>query len=336
MSLIFSSKQFDQRAELYLRLAQLVSAGIPLIKALETTARSAPSPAFRAPLEQLVTELQRGATFHDALLHAGNWQPEFDIALLGAAEKSGRLDAVLRLLADHYKHRAKLARQFVGALLYPTFLFHFAVLIFPPRKLQMLVLEWNVTGYLLQTFAVLLPVYAVVIVAVLAAQGRHSENWRGFLESVLNPIPILGSARRAAALTRLAAALEALISAGITIIEAWDIAVSACGSPALKREVASWKPSLLAGLTPSDTLNSSRHFPELFANLYHTGEVSGQLDDSLRRLKVFYEEESARKLEIIVQWVPKIIYLMVALGIAWAIIGAYSGHIKEIRDVIGD
>jgi type II secretory pathway component PulF len=32
-------------------------------------------------------------------------------------------------------------------------------------------------------------------------------------------------------------------------------------------------------MTPADLVNQTRYFPELFANLYHTGEMSGKLDE---------------------------------------------------------
>lgn len=331
MSLIITPGQLDHRAELYLRLAQLLSAGIPLIKALETTSRSAPSHSFRTPLRRVVEELNKGCTFHDALVRAGNWISEFDLALLGAAEQSGRLDAVFRSLAEYYSNRARLTRQLISGLLYPAFLLHFAVFIFP---IQLLV-TGSVPLYFVQVFSILLPIYAVIIVIVVAAQGRHGEHWRAFMESILRPIPVLGTARHAVALSRLAAALEALISAGVTIIEAWELAAAACGSPAIKREVLSWKTRLLAGQTPAETVSASPQFPELFANLYSTGEVSGQLDDALRRLRAFYEEEATRKLQAVVQWVPRMVYLIVALVIAWRIIHFWTAYFKQIGDAGG-
>ena len=322
MSLVIIPRQLEHRAELYLRLAQLLSAGIPLINALETTSRSAPSHSFRAPLRRVVEELNKGCTFHDALIRAGNWLPEFDLALLGAGEQSGRLDAVFRSLAEYYSSRAKLTRQLLGGLMYPVFLFHFAIFIFP---FPTLFLTGNVPLYFLQTFSILVPLYAIIFAIVFAAQGRHGEHWRGFIESILRPVPVLGSARHAVALARLAAALEALISAGVTIIEAWELAAAASGSLALKREILSWKPRLRAGQTPAETVSASRQFPEFFANLYSTGEVAGQLDDALRRLRAFYEEEATRKLQAVVEWVPKIVYLAVALMIAYKVIHFYAG-----------
>ena len=113
-------------------------------------------------------------------------------------------------------------------------------------------------------------------------------------------------------LSRLAAALEALLNAGVTIIQAWEMAATASGSPAILKAVLAWKPQVEAGQTPSEAVNASSQFPELFANLYHSGEISGQLDDSLRRLRDYYQEEGTRKLHLLAQWVPRFIYFVVA------------------------
>src|SRR5204863_7691010 len=109
--------------------------------------------------------------------------------------------------------------------------------IVPVVRLTDLVLKGDVMGFLLQKLSFFGPLWLVVILMILACQGRHGEAWRSFMEKIFRPIPVLGSARRALALARLSAALEALISAGVTILEAWQIAVLACGSPALNRSL---------------------------------------------------------------------------------------------------
>ena len=89
---------------------------------------------------------------------------------------------------------------------------------------------------------ILSPLYGAVALMIYATQSKHGENWRARIEAFLRPVPILGKARHYLALSRLAAALEALISAGVNIFEAWDLAATASGSPALRRAVAAWKP----------------------------------------------------------------------------------------------
>ena len=103
----------------------------------------------------------------------------------------------------------------IGDLAYPVFLLHFAVFIFPFAQFFA---SGNWAVYLGQTLGMLIPLYGVVGLMIFAAQSRHGETWRACVESCLHPVPVLGVARRYLALARLAAALEALLSAGVTII----------------------------------------------------------------------------------------------------------------------
>jgi len=331
MSLLVTPGQLNQRSEFYHQLGQLTAAGISLPQALATQQRAPPASSFRAPLAHLLKQLAEGDTFSGALQSLGRWLPAFDISLLQAGEKSGRLPDCFKLLAEYYRERSRLIRQVISDLGYPLFLFHFAILIGP---LPGLIQSGSVPAYLLQTLGVFVPIYAVVILFLFAVQGRHGERWRALIEKVLHRIPLCGSARRSLALARLAAALEALINAGVSIIEAWELAAAASGSPALRRVVLAWKPEVLAGQTPSEAVNQSRAFPELFANLYHTGEISGQLDQTLVRLRDFYQEEGSRKLRALSEWTPKLVYLGIMLMIAWRVVGFWSNYYGMVNEAI--
>jgi len=325
MAFIVTPRQLDLRAELFHQLAQLTSAGIGVIPALEQIKRSPPSRSWREPLQRLLDELALGATVTDALRHL-DWLPAFDQALIGAGEKSGRLDACFHMLANYYNDRARLMKQVISQLIYPVALIHFAALIFlivlPFAHSQFAAsLPWLFARAAL----ILSPLYGVAVVLVYVAQGKHGENWRSRFESVLRAVPLLGTARRYLALSRLAAALEALVNAGVNIFESWDLAAAASGSPALRRAVAAWKPDVIAGQMPSEAVRACRLFPETFANLYASGEISGKLDESLRNLHRLYGDDGARKLQNFAQLTTRSVYLLVVLIIAWQIIQFYMG-----------
>lgn len=324
--------QLARRAEFYHQLGQLTAAGVPLPAALQQLEVRPPARSYRRPMHLLIEDLAAGSTFTESLRRTGPWLPEFDIALLAAGEQSGRLDACFRVLADYYTDRSRLARQVIADLAYPVILFHFAIFIFPFPNF-FLSGKWLV--YLSQTLGVLLPLYAVAASVVYAAQSRHGERWRAAVESVLRPVPVLGAARHSLALARLAAALEALLSAGVTIIEAWGLAAAASGSPALRRTVLGWRRLLEAGQTPAELVGASGQFPELFASQYATGEVSGKLDETLQRLHTYYQEEGSRKLHAVAQWTPRAVYLLVALMIAYRVVSFWSGYFKQIQDAGG-
>ena len=322
MPLIVTPGQFAQRAEYYHQLAQLTAAGISLTRALEQLQRNPPARSFRAPIQRLLEEISAGNTYTESLQQTGGWLPAFDIALIDAGERSGRLDACFKLLADYYNDRARIMRQMVADLAYPVALLHFAVFILPFAELFK---SGNLAAYLAKTFGILIPIYLVVAAMIYAGQSKHGERWRAWVETVLHPIPILGTGRRCLALSRLAAALEALIIAGVTIIEAWELAATASGSPALRRVVEAWRPQLRAGETPAELVRACRRFPDLFTNLYSSGEIGGKLDESLRHLHRLYQEEGTRKLHAFAQWLPRFIYLVIVLVIAYKVIQFWMG-----------
>ena len=329
MSFFVTPGQHARRADLYHQLGQLTAAGIGLVEALEIQRRSPPLPSFRKPLAAILNQLSAGASFGDAVQSAHPWLTSFETALLDTGDRSGRLPATFQLLAEHFTSRAAMLRQAISGMAYPAFLLHFAVLIGP---LPDLILKGDILTYFAKTLAILIPIYLVVGLAVFAMQGRHGESWRGLVESILHRVPLLGTARRSLALARLTSALEALVSAGVNIIEGWQLAAAASGSPALRRAVAGWQPRLAAGVTPADALDCTREFPELFANMYRTGETTGKLDDTLRSLHALYLDEGERKLKALAEWLPKIAYLMVAAMIAWRVISFYAGYFSQFAE----
>jgi type II secretory pathway component PulF len=331
MPLIVTPGQLNQRAEFYHQLSQLISAGLGLVPALGQISRNPPSFSFRKPLQHSLAALADGRAVAESLRTA-NWLPDLDLALIEAGERSGRIDACFRVLADYYYERARLAKLIIAQLIYPALLIHMAAFIF------LILLPYafsefsaNLTWLFIRAALVLSPIYLGTAFIIYAGQSRHGENWRALIEKLLRPLPLLGSGRRALALSRLSMALEALISAGVSVVEAWDIAANASGSPALRRAVADWKSQMAAGRTPAELVGAAPIFPETFANLYHSGEISGKLDETLRRLHDFYQEEGTHKLQLVAQWVPRFIYFAIVLLIAYFIIQFYTGYFNNIN-----
>jgi type II secretory pathway component PulF len=166
--------------------------------------------------------------------------------------------------------------------------------------------------------------YATVIFFIFAGQGKRGEGWRAVVEFLAGIVPLLATARKYLVLSRLAAALEALVSSGVSIIKAWPLAATGSGSPHLRRQVNTWDAELARGHTPAELVSRTHYFPEMFKNLYHTGEISGKLDESLERLHVYYREEGFRTLTIFTKIFTGTVYGLVVLLVAYNVIKFYS------------
>ena len=273
--------------------------------------------------------IQRGQALGESLRAIPDWLPDFDITLIEAGEQSGRLDRCFRMLGDYYVERAKVARRVIGALAYPAFLLHLLA------GVSALVLFFWYPKFCVLPLIALFGVYVVTFLVIYATQNKHSEAWRAKVEFVLSKIPVLAKARRHLAVARLSAALEALISAGVSIIEAWVLAGKASGSIALQRTVNSWVPALRAGKTPAEMLQQTRAFPDIFTGQYAAGEVSGKLDETLERLRDYYQEDGGQKVRALAQWIPIGIYLMILIGGGGFVIWFWVTYFNKVKEAVG-
>ncbi|MBA4148769.1 MAG: type II secretion system F family protein [Verrucomicrobia bacterium] len=334
MPLIVTPSELERRAELYHQLGALLIAGVPVLQSLEHLGRNPPSRAFRKVLAQAHADISGGDNFTRSFSRADHDLPLFDVALLEAGEQSGRLEICLQMLAQYYRERAKLARQVISNCIYPAVLLHMVILIFPTSMLVALALRGETAPFVMQKVVMLAPIYAAIWIGAVLLQEKRSEQLRASLEHFLDAIPILGSARRKLALARLSAALEALIRAGVPVLAGWNLAAAASGSPRLRRRVAAWKPEFEMGQTPAELLRQSPEFPDMFANLYASGEISGQQDDTMHRLHMYYQEEGTRTMRTFAQWLPRLVYFVIVIVIAWQVISFYKGYFGQLGDVM--
>jgi type II secretory pathway component PulF len=324
--------QLNRRAQLYDQLGSMIAAGVPLVKALEMASRNASLRSSQTTILALIGHLHEGHTFSDAMAKVHGWMPEFDVALLSVGEESGRLDASFKLLARYYASRARIIRDTISGMIVSVATFHVFLLVFPLSYLIAFVL-----GIVNNNFADCLPfiiektvafgaLYGTVFFLIFACQGHRGEYWRAFVESIFNLVPMLRTAIKYLALARLASALEALTNAGVSVVKGWELAAASCGSPQLKREVLEWLPQLESGLTPADMVTQIRYFPEMFANLYHTAEVSGKLDETLLRLNTYFEEEGFRTLQAFTRILNGTLYGLIVLLVGYNVIRFYVGY----------
>ena len=335
MALLITPRALAQRGEFYYQLSSMIRAGLPIIGALQTVEKSPPSASYRKPVARMLTELKGGNTFTGALEIVGDWLPIFDKALLEAGEKSGRLDDCFRLLSSYYEERAKLAREVIGQMIYPFSIVHFALLVFPVSLLVAAVLQDQWTALLVNKLIAFGLLYGSGLALVLGGGGSRAQWWRATMELLMGLIPVLGSARRNLALARLTAALEALFSAGVGIVDSWELAARASGSPALAREVLKWRPQIeVEQKTPGEILADENVFPTMFTSLYRTGEVSGQLDDTLKRLHEYSRVEGHRQMQLFTRGLTIAIILLIMIAIGAQVVMFWVGYFNNINNVM--
>lgn len=340
--------KLSRRAVLFDQLANMISAGVPLAKAVEMAARDHHTGLPPIVLHELTRHLQDGRTFSDAMLLVSGqkrlpespavkprreyWLSDFDVALLSAGEESGRLDSIFKLLARYYASRAKLIRDTLSGLFITLVTLHVFLLIFPLSFFLSFVLG-IVNGpysqcwpFIIEKLLVFGLLYGGVWFFAFASQNNRGEGWRSTLENIYRWVPLLRTALQYLTVARFSMALDALLSAGVPVIRSWEMAAAACGSLSLKRQVTRWTPALEARATPAEIVAQIPYFPEIFVHLYQTGEMSGKLDESLARLQAYFEDEGLRKLQAFCRLLAFTLYVIIAFTIAAFIIHSWMKY----------
>ena len=319
----------------------MIAAGVPLIKAMEMASATPSIRASRKTFLELIRHLQSGLTFSESMTRIHGWLPEFDIALLSVGEGSGRLDVSFKLLGNYYATRAAIIRDMLTDMAFTMLTLHVFLLIVPLNYLVLFFLGIFNDNYalcwpfIIEKAVVFAIFYGIILSLIFAGQGQRGKQWRSFVESLLDPGPLWGTARKYLVFSRLSAALEALTATGVSIVKSWELAVTASGSPRLQRETSGWEEQLESGATPADLVNQSRYFPQIFANLYTTAEQSGKLDEALTRLHTYFHDEGFRRLRTFTRILNGSIYLAVVILVALFIFHFYLGYFKHALDDTG-
>jgi len=321
-----------RRALFCSQLAVMLGSGLALRRSLETLADAASNTPERRLSLGLIEGLEQGLTCSEALERlGGRMAGGLDRALVRAGEQSGRLDEMFALLARHYQARADNAAAILHASVYPMLVLHLTAFIAP---LPAWVRSGDGLAYLSKSLGVLLSLYGLAALTVWVLRPWHP--WRGKVERALMRLPWLGEARADLALSRLAWAMEALLSAGVLVTDAWPMAARASGSATIESVVASWRPPLESGATPADLVAASGVFPEAFVGSYASGEVSGRLEQELRRLARWHEDEGFRKMRWLGAWSPRFFYALVSVWVVVEILSIASGYLSLLGRLLDE
>ncbi|MEZ5274804.1 MAG: type II secretion system F family protein [Opitutaceae bacterium] len=315
-----SSSSHGTLARWYLSLSRHLDAGLSLVQGIRTI--EGPP---RRDRERLADNLASGNGLDSVLGAAPSWLSETDRQLISAGHGSGNLPEILRQLAGQHQSKQRAIRAVIGACVYPLFVLHFAVLVLPAGQLM----TGSPVDYFRSVFNLLVPLWAVITLLVIGVRARIR-----ILEGLGDWLPGIRGYRRYGAFRDICLVLRAFLSAGCRLDEAW---YGACAATGRRRYIAAGvrcAATVQAGSPPSSVLGELGLFPPEFVEVYRTGEETGKLEESLRYLQDEYEHKAAGSLASAAFWYPKLLFLIVALFMAWQVLQFYAGYFQSIEEMM--
>lgn len=294
--------------------ATLLSAGLPLDRALGFTAEHLGNDSVRDALRRVRREVQGGATLADALAaQPAVFNPMF-AAMTSAGEATGQLDLVFERLAAHLEEGAELRSTIRSALVYPALmsavagvgvvvLLGFVVPRFTailedvggtlPLSTRLLVAA---SGWVTGWWWVWLPLLGAAIYGLVVAL-RRTEVQRRWHRARLR-WPLLGELELKYATAQFTRTLGLLLQSGLPILPALKIARSTVPNLVLRDGVERASIAVGEGGTLAASLGET--LPGLAVQMLAVGEESGRLDHLCLRVADTYDGEVRRALRTMV------------------------------------
>ncbi len=319
------------KSRLYHDLGELLKSGMTLPKAVARLALHSRG-ASRRVLEGIAAGVGRGETLADSLRGLRGID-DLDIALFSASERAGKLDRGFDLASDYYHALSEARDRIIRKSAYPLFVAHFAVVVFGITRLMgesgsvERVLQGMVMGFMILWGVIIGGLFLIKAIRNRAAQSVA-------LDRSLGLIPVIGGMRRDLALSRFSAAYDMQLEAGVNVLGALEASGRASASAAYRSASQKAAADVRSGEPVSTALTATRAFPERFLRAFMVGEESGRLDQELRSLSEEYRIGGLRKLESLSEWVPRFIFITVAVMVAWKVVSFYFGYLKSVQDLL--
>jgi type IV pilus assembly protein PilC len=102
-------------------LSALVAAGVPLLAALDITAKTAGNHVVEKAMAEVIESVKRGGTIAEPLRHASVF-PGMVAQMVAVGEETGALDSMLSKIADFYEDQVEAAVKSLTSILEPIML----------------------------------------------------------------------------------------------------------------------------------------------------------------------------------------------------------------------
>jgi general secretion pathway protein F/type IV pilus assembly protein PilC len=306
-------------ATFYVQLADLLRAGVPLLRSLDILERQTRNITLQAVIKDVRDDVADGTRLAEAMRQHPTVFSELAISMVRAGEEGSFLEDSLGRIAEFTEHQEELKGRIVGAMAYPAFLVVIgtgvvaAMLVFFVPKFEPMFdrlrevgqLPWATTALLNLSHAV--QYYGWLMLLALGVGGAFAVRWlqgdqgrRQFDELRLRMVGV-GQVTRSLGIARFCRVLGTLLKNGVPLLNSLRIAKDATGNRVLSDAIGEAAEHVSSGKSLARPLMESKEFPQDIIEMISVGEEANNLEQVLINIADKMERTTNRQLDLVVR-----------------------------------
>lgn len=287
-------------------VALMLGSGMALYDGVEALAETNHSSDHAKVYADLSEGVIRTGSLYEALKADDVW-PKYLVEMAGVGERTGRLEEVMKGLAEYYEREGRIRSAVVSAVTYPLVLGAMMVLIVLVMILKIMpvfrrvldsmgvvmtasgvaLMNWGTAiGWIV--LALVLTVAAAVILCVLLLRTKRREQVLAALKRAFPPLRKL-TARLSS--SRVASVLSMMISSGFPLDEALKMTSLVLSDKEAEAQVADIAQKMEAGASFADALGETKLFDEMYSRMIRMGIAAGREDQVMEKVAQVYQEQ---------------------------------------------
>ncbi len=329
------------------QFATLVASGMPMLRTLHTLEQQTKDEEIREAVAGLRADVEAGSTLEQAMERHPRVFDRLFRAMVRSGEQSGRLEEALDRIAFQVEKQDALRRQVKSALMYPSLVFVFAVIVLIaivafvipvfaeifeelaeenpeeaaslPMPTQLCV---DASNLLTGSWYILIP--AVVAIAVGFVKWKGTEKGHEQWDKVKLRLPFkVGDVVQKVALARWSRTFAGSVEAGVPMLQAIKLTGETSGNVVVEQAMEDVYASVKRGGTLSGPIEANATFPPMVGHMMAVGEETGQLQQMMSKVADFYEAEVDAKVKALTALIEPIMIVFVGGMVGFIVIAMY-------------
>jgi type IV pilus assembly protein PilC len=336
------------------QLSTLQDAGLPILRSLKILWQQQKPGTLKNVLDSVGADVESGSTLSEAMARHPKAFDKLYTNMVQAGETGGVLDVILQRLAEFMEKAQKLKRRVIGAMIYPSVVITFSVLIvtgimifvvpkfreiFKDFKTSLPALtEWllAISGWIADDFGWLYILGAPFVIFFFFKLVGKSKAGRRILDTIKLKLPIFGQILSKTAIARFTRTLGTLLSAGVPILDALNITRDTVGNTVFENALQKVHDAIREGESFAGPLRAAKVCDSIVTNMIDVGEETGDLDKMLMKIADNYDEEVDVLIGSLVSLLEPI--MVVSLGgiVGTIVVALFLPLVKLIQSVSGE
>lgn len=313
----------------YGQLADLLRAGVPMLRSLDVLGRQASSGGLSQVIRELREDVAGGTSLGDAMAKHPHVFNDLHASMVRAGESGGFLEDVLQRIAIFSERQDELRNKIVGSMIYPVILVTIGgfvlllimMFVVPKIREHLRPETFNMLTHLVfgiyDTVAAHYVIILLGLMVVLASISAYvkTESGQALWEKFKLRAPMFGKIFTMMAVCRFCRILGTMLHNGVPILQALRISKDSAGNRILADVIGKAGESVKKGASLSDPLGESGLFPPDIVDMMSVAEESNNLETVLVQIADTNEVRTARQVDLAVRVLEPLLLVFMAVNV---------------------